>query len=131
MVAAIVAVGADDMCARQGIRPLCGLHVGKIPLDSISVGEGISLEVCHVVANAVGLHLDAMSVASEGDGLLVQLVSVYLKDDGGIDAASVHHDGEVAERLQPFTADDGDGLSGLHLVTNMYEVLGVVGVYGL
>ena len=58
-------------------------------------------------------------------------MSVHLKDDGRGDAAAIHHDGKVTERLQPLAADDGDGLSGLHLVTNMYEVLGVVAVDGL
>ena len=71
VAAAVVAIRTDDVGAGQGIRPLRGLHVGKVPLDGIAVGEGVGLEVGHVVANTVGLHLDAMAVATEGDGLLV------------------------------------------------------------
>ena len=57
-------------------------------------------------------------------------MTLQLDDGLRIDARTVHHDGEIAIGLSVSGTHDGDGLSGIHMLSHLYQVLGIVGIHG-
>ena len=87
VAAAAIAVRADDLGARQRIRPLIVGHLGEVPVVDVAIGERA---FCHARRTAfLGFHLDAIASFLEHHHLSVQLVALRLHDAGWIDAPPV------------------------------------------
>ena len=74
--------------------------------------------------------VDAAACLAELHGLSAELMTLQFDDGFRVDACTIHHDGEFAVGLTLLGTHDGDGLSGIHMLSHLHQVLGIVGIHG-
>ena len=76
-------------------------------------------------------HLHALALLGYLQSDVAKAVAFEFHDSGRIDASAVHHYGKGAVIVLPDAAHDGDGLSCLHTVAHLNEVLRIVTIDSL
>ena len=134
-MSAFASVWAYYLCAWQRVCPRALLHLFEVPLVGRLFGEdvlgGEVLAIVEVDLLANGRHVYVVVLLLAEQCVAVEPVTADAHNGGGVDAFAVDHYREVAVELATALSDDGYGLSGTHVLSHLYYVLGVVGVDGL
>ena len=96
--------------------------------EDVLGGEVLAVVEVYLLAN--GRHVYVVVLLLAEQYVAVESVTADAHNGGGVDAFAVDHDREVAVELATALSDDGYGLSGAHVLSHLYHVLGVVGVDG-
>ena len=159
-VTAGTSVWTDDTGIRQWICPCLLLYLLQIEQEGVSDGKRVvhlvGVESHGVIATAASQFLicflivsiilivlgnggilatyhrdiDAAAYLAELHGPSAELMALQFDDGFRVDACTIHHDGEIAVGFTLLGTHDGDGLSGIHMLSHLHQVLGIVGIHG-
>ena len=153
---ALATIRTDYLGTRQRISPGCLFYLLQIKLESIGNGKRI-INLIRIERHSISYStlflarylLVSLSISSyrrilatdnrsddtgtmlaELHGLAAQLMRFQLYESFRIQPTAIHHDREVTISFTLLRAYNGNRLSGIHMLSNLNQVLGIVGING-
>ena len=131
-VAAAPTIRTNHLASRQWIGPFARFQCREVEPHDITFLKGVGIGILHAIVVgqilALSTHVDAESFLLDNHALGTQIVRTHVDQNLRVHPAAIHHDGEKTEHTVVLSAHNGDGLSGLHLVAHLHQVLGVMSV---
>ena len=134
---ALTSIRTDNLGTRQGVCPMLFLNIPKVELECILVLKRVLVKVSHELTALCRRFLcqyrnvHAAGIFPALHSLLTQL----MRGDGDnglrINLRTIYHDAESEKRLVILTPDNGYRISCFHLLSDLYQVLGIMSINGL
>ena len=155
-MAALATIRTDYLGTRQRISPGCLFYLLQIKLESIGNGKRIMnlirierhsisystlfLARCLLVSLSISSYRRILATDNRSDDtgtmlaelhrLAAQLMRFQFDEGFRIQPTAIHHDREVAISFTLLRAYNGNRLSGIHMLSYLNQVLGIVGING-